>query len=73
MNHVQLAPGIWGMASGDVNCDGEIDLTDKEIWETYSGNYGYKSSDLNLDRQVDNSDKLNFWLKNDSLNCHVPD
>ena len=72
MNHLELTPGIWGMASGDANCDGEIDLLDKEIWETNAGTFGYFSSDLNMDRQVDNLDKLNFWLKNDSLNCHVP-
>lgn len=73
MNHIELEPGVWGMASGDVNCNGEIDSLDKEIWEAEVGNFGYFSADLNLDREVDNQDKLNYWLKNDSLNCHVPD
>ncbi len=72
-NCLELAPGIWGMPSGDVNCDGEINTVDKGIWEDNAGAFGYFSADLNMDRQVDNLDKLNLWLKNDTLNCHVPD
>lgn len=73
LNTVELMPEVWGLPSGDVNCDGEINLIDKGIWETNAGKFGYFSADLNLDSQVDNKDKLNFWLKNDTLNCHVPD
>lgn len=72
-NTIELMPGIWGMPSGDINCDGEIDLADKAIWDNDAGAFGYLPSDLNMDRQVDNQDKLNFWIKNDSLNCHVPE
>ena len=73
LNSIELAPGIWGMPAGDANCNGEIDSLDKEIWDAEAGNYGYFSADLNLDREIDNKDKLNYWLKNDSLNCHVPE
>jgi hypothetical protein len=73
LNTIELMPEVWGLPSGDVNCDGEIDLTDKVIWESAAGKPGYLSTDLNLDGQVDNADKLDFWLKNEPLNCHVPD
>ena len=73
MNSVEVSPGVWAMASGDPNCDGEVDLTDKQLWETEAGLSGYIDSDLNMDREVDNKDKLQYWLKNDYLNCHVPD
>lgn len=72
-NSIELMPGIWGMPSGDINCDGEIDLLDKTMWESDAGTVGYLPADMDMDTQVNNQDKLNFWIKNDTLNCHVPD
>lgn len=72
-NHLEISPGVWGMATGDANCDGIISDLDKQIWTSEVGSYGYYLSDFNMDREVDNQDKLDIWLKNEALNSHVPE
>jgi hypothetical protein len=61
----QLAPGIWGMISGDGNADGQIDNRDKnEIWYEQEGSSGYFSGDFNMNSQVDQDDKIVKWQYN---------
>jgi len=63
--HKQIAPGKWGMFSGDGDANGLIQLLDKtEIWSPNAGKMGYLMGDFNLDGQVDNKDKNEFWLPN---------
>ena len=71
--HSELAPGVWGMTSGDGNSDGEIDNVDKDdIWHPDNGTTGYLPGDFNMDGTVD-SDDLNFWDPNSGKGGGVPD
>lgn len=61
-NQVQLAPGIFGLYSGDVNADGAVDagdyiLLDQDI---ILGQNGYYATDLNGDGSVDAFDYILF-------------
>ncbi len=69
----EVAPGLWGMASGDANGDGEINIQDKLLWDAEAGILGYKSSDFNMNEQVDNSDKDNCFIHNIYMNSSIPD
>ncbi len=73
--HKQLAPGKWGMRSGDGNGDGDILLNDKtQVWGTSTqiGKTGYLPSDFNLDRQTNNRDKNEKWIPNLDSYSNVP-
>jgi hypothetical protein len=60
--HKQLAVGIWGMAVGDANSDGEIDNKDKnDYWENQLSGNGYYLGDFDMDGTVDMDDKYNKW------------
>lgn len=70
----ELASGVWGMISGDINADGHIDGNDKSgFWEYSAGESGFTESDLNLDGQVDNRDKNDYWLPNLGKGTGVPE
>jgi hypothetical protein len=72
LSYRELAPGIWGMAGGDANADGIVDLDDQtEAWEADAGKYGYKQSDYSLNSQVDNKDKNDIWLPNSGMGTQV--
>ena len=61
----QIVPGIWGMISGDGNCDGEVsDLDITDIWATHAGEGVYEFGDYNLDGNVDNIDKDDILIPN---------
>jgi hypothetical protein len=63
--HKEIAPGIWGMISGDGNQNGIIDNKDKnDFWLPQLGLYGYYLSDFNRDGQVSLTDKEDFWEPN---------
>jgi len=63
--HKELAPGIWGMISGDGNHDGQVDNEDKnEVWLEQFGNTGYYFGDFNRDGEVNLTDITDFWLPN---------
>lgn len=69
----QLAPGKWGMFSGDGDANNTIELFDKTgVWSPNAGKMGYLSGDFNLDGQVDNRDKNEFWLPNLGKGSQVP-
>ncbi|MBN1340368.1 MAG: hypothetical protein JXA03_13645 [Bacteroidales bacterium] len=70
--HKQLAAGIWGMASGDGNGDGQVNQGDKlDVWASQSGFSGYYTGDFNLDGQVNNSDKNDYWAPNAGFGSQV--
>jgi poly-gamma-glutamate capsule biosynthesis protein CapA/YwtB (metallophosphatase superfamily) len=69
-----LAPGIFGMAGGDADASGSVDMADKILWETGSGANGYLPADLNLDGQVNNQDKDDIWILNKiAFSSQVPE
>ncbi len=71
---VEITTGVWGMASGDGNNDGTVDINDKiDIWSTMVGQTGYKQGDFNLDSQVDNCDKNGCCICNLGNQSGVPD
>ncbi len=73
LGHKELSSGIWGLAAGDSNGDGNIDGLDKQNeWDQHSGTWGYLSSDFSFDSQIDNMDKNDFWNANFGFATQVP-
>lgn len=71
--HKQLAPGIWGMFSGDGDRNGSIGTGDEApTWETQAGTKGYIDSDYNLDSESNNIDKDDYWVPNIGEGTQVP-
>jgi hypothetical protein len=69
-----ISPEIYGMAGGDVDANGSVNLSDKVIWELNAGEPGYLSEDLNLDGQVNNQDKDDIWnINTDAFSSQVPE
>ena len=58
---------IFAIYSGDINQDGNVDLSDFPFWDNDNSNFnfGYLTSDLNGDGNVDLSD-FPFWDNNNS-------
>ncbi len=70
----EIATGVYGMFSGDINGDGTIDINDKSAsWQTEAGLSGYLNSDLNLDGESDNIDKDEYWVDNLGEVCQIPE
>jgi len=70
----EVGLSVWGLISGDVNSDGDVNNDDKTLsWENDAGTAGFYKTDINLDGQVDNKDKLENWLPNDGRGCMVPE
>lgn len=70
----ELAPGIWGMISGDADGNSIVEEADKSaIWETHAGLNGYLASDLNLDGDANNKDKDDYWLPNLGKGSTIPE
>jgi hypothetical protein len=67
-----VGSGLYGMAGGDNDGDGDVDLTDKAVWSSNAGTAGYKSSDFDLNTQVSNTDKNDVWEENTLLTTQVP-
>jgi hypothetical protein len=67
--HKEVAPGIWGMISGDANADGEIDNQDKnDNWKIQMGLSGYYTGDFDMNGQIEMVDKTSKW-KSNTGNC----
>jgi len=65
LGHKEIANGIWGMVSGDGNCDGHINELDKTgVWAIQAGEAIYLFGDFNLDGNVDNKDKDDMLVPN---------
>jgi len=65
--------GMYGMAGGDVNGDGIINDTDKDLWAGQAGIKGYKNTDLDMNTQVNNNDKNDLLIENQELSSQVPE
>jgi hypothetical protein len=72
LGYKELAPGKWGMVSGDADQDGLINNADKYEWSSNAGASDYYPADYNLDGQIDNSDKI-IWEDNQSYIIQVPE
>lgn len=71
--YLEIAPGIFGMAGGDADCNGIIDLADiVDNWEQHAGLNGYLNMDFNLDGQNNNQDKDDCWLPARDKTCQLP-
>ena len=63
--HKELAPGVWGMISGDGNNNGQVENRDKnEVWLIENGLTGYYFGDFNRDGTVDIIDLVDYWKPN---------
>ncbi|MCF8367858.1 MAG: hypothetical protein K9G76_02360 [Bacteroidales bacterium] len=72
LGYKEIAPGTWGMAGGDANGDGQIDILDKSTkWESNAGYSGYISDDFTMDSQSNNVDKNDIWLPNSGMGSQV--
>jgi len=69
-----LGSNVWGMISGDGNCDGEVTLLDEAPeWELQAGEAGYNQNDHNMDGQVNNQDKDEYLLPNLTKGSYIPE
>lgn len=69
----ELAPGTWGMVSGDGNGDGMVNNQDKiNVWQQQTPGSGYLGGDFNMDGQVNNVDKIVHWSPNGGRSSQVP-
>jgi len=60
-----LAPGVWGMISGDGNQDARVDNRDKnDVWLVQLGSTGYLNGDFNRDGTVNQIDLDDYWKPN---------
>ena len=60
--HSHITVGIWGMTSGDANCDGEINNPDKDdVWLIQRNLSGYYPGDFNMNGNVSDYDLNTFW------------
>ncbi|MBN3036643.1 MAG: hypothetical protein JW861_13735 [Bacteroidales bacterium] len=74
LGYREVAPGVWAMAGGDGNADGQINNGDKnDVWAMQAGTGGYLGGDYNMDAQVNNGDKNEIWAPNTGLGGQVPD
>ena len=79
VDSVQVSPGVYqyvfAIYSGDINQDGNIDLSDFPIWDDDNTNFafGYRDADLNGDGNVDLSD-FPYWDGNNAnfIYSHKP-
>lgn len=71
--HKEIAPGIWGMAGGDGNSNGLVNLEDKnDVWNQQVGSSGYLNGDFTMNANVDNADKNDIWNPNAGKGTQVP-
>jgi hypothetical protein len=73
LGYKSIGIGIYGMAAGDANSDGMINMTDKTLWSANAGSSGYRPTDFNMDVQIDNTDKNGYLIENQDLSSQAPD
>ncbi len=62
---IQLEPGIWGVAAGDINTDGNFTTEDFTVFfnQQRSALHAFQSADLNFDGDVTSAD-YTIWFGN---------
>ena len=69
----EIAPGIWGMMTGDASADGQVGNTDKnDFLIGQEGTAGYLESDFGMDGPVNSLDK-DKWILNSGKGTQVPE
>ncbi|MBN1337930.1 MAG: choice-of-anchor D domain-containing protein [Bacteroidales bacterium] len=69
----EVAAGVWGMAGGDGDGNGQVSIPDKvEVWLPQSGTSGYLGGDFDMNGTVDNADKLDVWAPNSGKGAQIP-
>ena len=67
----EIAPGTFGLASGDIDADGKVFASDFVYWATGSGSLGvYADPDVDFDGNVFASDFVQ-WAGNSGINYPV--
>ncbi|MBM3434842.1 MAG: hypothetical protein FJY07_01335 [Bacteroidetes bacterium] len=69
----EIAPGVWGMITGNGNGDNVINLSDKTRWNTDAPKSGYKPADYDMNGRVNNQDKNDLWFMNSGSQSQVPE
>jgi len=70
----EIAPGIFGMISGDCDANGKIEVEDKNLcWTVEAGKMGYMPGDWNLNAQVNHPDKNDIWVENFGHSTMIPE
>jgi uncharacterized protein (TIGR02145 family) len=68
-----LGAGLYAMAGGDGDANGQIQNQDKnDVWDILSGLTGHLPADFDLNGQVQIQDKNNIWAQNTGLSSVVP-
>lgn len=66
--------GVYGMAGGDADGDGDVDGADFILWQNTAGiGSDYGMSDFDLDTQTDNKDKNDVLVENTDLSTQIPE
>ncbi|MBN3036505.1 MAG: hypothetical protein JW861_13040 [Bacteroidales bacterium] len=73
LGHKKIETGVWGMASGDGDANGQVGNPDKnDVWSLQAGSLGYLAGDFSMDSQVNNTDKNDKWAPNSGKGSQIP-
>jgi len=70
---IEVEPGVWAMAMGDADCDGEVLSVDQQISLSHQGRAGYRRGDFNLNGAISSADIGVAWTANVGRVTCVPD
>jgi len=70
---VQVEAGVWAMAAGDADGDGEVLAVDALIHVSQQGLPGYRRGDLDLDGMVSGQDTNSYWIGRQGMASRLPD
>jgi len=70
---VEVAGGVWGMAAGDGDGDGEILDADSLVHSSQTNLTDYRRSDFNLDGAVSAEDLTGYWSVRQGMRTMLPD
>ena len=60
-SQAEIAPGVFAMYCGDLNCDGVVDAGDRSAAWNERNKTGYLYEDANMDGVVDASERSITW------------
>ena len=68
---VEVSTGVWGLSTGDVNRDGQVNAVDRTMVTNALFQTGYLDEDVTLDGIVNTLDQV-ITLNNSFLRSHAP-